>query len=208
VRAIRRVLRGQFGRPTGLCGSVAGGIMARRRSNNERIGWTIGLLDVRPTDRILEVGFGPGVAIARLSALARDGFVAGIDHSDVMVRQASRRNQRAVREGRVALRLGSAADPPSFGERFDKIFTINSIHFWPEPLECLRRLRALLEPGGTIAVTIQPRSRYATAATTAAIGQELVSSLGRAGFAGCRLEIAAIGPVGAACVLGSAPDTE
>jgi SAM-dependent methyltransferase len=202
VQTIRRFLRAQFGRPTGVWGGMAGRIMAHRSSNNERIRWTLGLLDIQPGDRILEIGFGPGVAIAQASALAADGFVAGIDHSEVMVRQAARRNGEALRHGRVALRLGSAMNLPTFDQPFDKIFTINSIHFWSEPVDCLRALGRLLRPGGLLAVTIQPRSRRATPETTKVIGEELVMKLERAGFSPCRLEIKAAQPVAVACALG------
>ena len=159
VRTVRRFLRAQFGRPEGVWGSVAGRIMARTPSNNERIQWTLELLDIKPSDRILEIGFGPGVAIALASKLAPNGFVAGVDHSEVMVRQASKRNAQALREGRARLLLGSATTLPRFDAPFDKIFTINSIHFWSKPVDCLRQLRGMLKPGGLIAVTVQPRSR-------------------------------------------------
>jgi len=198
----RRFLRAQFGRPTGFWGNVVGRIMARTPSNNDRIHWTISLLDVKPHDRLLEVGFGPGIAIQLLSRIAVDGFVAGCDHSEVMLRQASKRNAKAIRDGKVMLRLGSASDLPAFEKSFDKIFTINSIHFWTDPIDCLRGLRTLLRPGGLIAVTIQPRSRSATDATTQLIGEEVVTNLQKAGFSHCRLDIRKTAPVSVACALG------
>ena len=139
--------------------------MSRTRSNHERAQWTISLLGIKPHDRILEIGFGPGIAIELASRLAGDGRVVGLDHSEVMLRQATRRNASAVRNGRVELHLGSVAELPRFEEPFDKVFTINSIHFWEEPLERLKELRRVLKPGGMIAVTLQPRSRNATGAT-------------------------------------------
>jgi SAM-dependent methyltransferase len=199
---IRRFLRAQFGRPTGFWGNIAGKIMARAPSNQERIQWTIALLDIKPDDRILEIGFGPGVAIELASKIASEGFIAGVDHSEVMVRQASRRNDRAIRGGKVMLRLGSVANLPKFNESFDKIFTINSIHFWHEPIDCLKELWKLLRPGGLIAVTIQPRSRSATDATTKEIGEEVTMNLKRAGFSQCKLEIRQIKPVSVACAIG------
>ena len=66
-QAIRRLSRAQFGRPTGFLGSIVGHIMARTPSNLERIQWTLSLLDVKPADRVLEVGIGPGVAIELVS---------------------------------------------------------------------------------------------------------------------------------------------
>ena len=73
--------------------------MAYRPSNQDRIRWTISLLNIKPDDRLLEIGFGPGFAIELVSKITSEGFVAGIDHSEVMVRQASKRNARAIREG-------------------------------------------------------------------------------------------------------------
>jgi SAM-dependent methyltransferase len=196
-------LRTQFGRPAGVLGSLAGRIMAATPSNNDRIRWTLDLLDIRPSDRILEIGFGPGVAIAAASRLAYRGFVAGVDHSGVMVRQAAKRNAARLREGRVALLQGTAEELPGFGGSFDKIFTINSIHFWREPIASLRQLRERLTPGGLIAITLQPRSRTATDATAAAIGKELVDDLERAGFSHCRLETRSAKPAPILCALGT-----
>jgi SAM-dependent methyltransferase len=199
---LKRFLRAQFGRPAGLLGHLVGRIMVRTPSNMERIRWTLSLLNVRPTDRVLEIGFGPGIAIELVSKVVRAGCVVGLDHSDVMVRQAGRRNAEAIRAGRVELRHGSVSDLPAFGRLFDRIFTINSIHFWHEPIECLKALRLALKPGGMIAVTIQPRSRAATDETTKLIGEEVVANLARAGFTQCRLEIRDTKPVATACAIG------
>lgn len=198
---VRNVLRKQFGQPTGLVGRVAGFVMSRTSSNLERIEWTLSLLDVKPNDRILEVGFGPGIAIELAAKLAPQGVVAGIDHSDEMVRLASRRNAAAVRAGRVLIARASASDPPAFDAPFDKIFTINSIHFWNDPVDCLARLRRLLRPGGTIAVTLQPRMRTATDDTAAALGAEIAEKMKRAGFSKCEVKLKKIAPVAVACVL-------
>jgi ubiquinone/menaquinone biosynthesis C-methylase UbiE len=71
--------------------------MAHRGSNRQRNLWVVSLLDVQPTDRVLEIGFGPGLAIAELARRATRGHIYGIDHSEVMVRQASKRNAAAIR---------------------------------------------------------------------------------------------------------------
>jgi SAM-dependent methyltransferase len=199
---LKRFLRAQFGRPAGLWGYLVGRIMVRTPSNMERIRWTLSLMNVRSRDRVLEIGFGPGMAIEILSQIVREGSIVGLDHSDVMVRQAGRRNAHAIRAGRIELRHGSVSDLPAFGQPFDKIFTINSIHFWLDPVECLKSLRMALKPGGLIAVTIQPRSRAATDATAKVIGEEVVANLTRAGFNQCRLEIRDTKPVATACAIG------
>lgn len=201
LRMLRRLARAQFGRPTGLLGGIAGFIMASRRSNLDRIRWTLSLLEIKPSDRVLEVGFGPGVAIAELGKTVTDGSIAGIDHSDEMLRQATRRNAQAVKDGRVVLAQASATTPPAFDRPFDKIFTINSIHFWNDPIECLKKLRGLLRPGGVMAVTLQPRTRAATDGTTAILGEEIAEKLKHAGFSRCDVKIRKTGSVAIACVL-------
>ena len=71
----------------------------------------VALLDVQPQDHILEIGFGPGLVIRELARRATDGFVLGIDRSEVMVRQAAVRNRRCrPRSSRVATRSAWTCD--------------------------------------------------------------------------------------------------
>ena len=200
-----RVLRGvvrQFGHPRGLPGHVVGGVMAQRSSNRRRNLWAVSLLDVQAADRVLEVGFGPGVAINELARLAHHGAVYGIDHSDVMVRQASRRNRAAVRSGLVDLRLGSVDDLPAFAEPLDKIVAVNSLGFWPEPRERLKELRGLLRPDGQIAIASQPRCPGATRETSERAACEIKALLEEAGFSQTRVETLDLNPP-VVCVLGT-----
>src|SRR6266542_6991504 len=57
-RKIARRVVPYFTDPHGLGGSAAGWIMAHRSSNVRRSRWAVGLLDVQPTDQVLEIGFG------------------------------------------------------------------------------------------------------------------------------------------------------
>src|ERR1700761_321475 len=119
VRALDRDVVGQGHHPRGAAGSVTGWVFAHRPSNRQRNRWVVSLLDVRPADQVLEIGFGPGLAVAAL-VRAGAGHVYGIDHSSVMVRQASRRNAAAIRADRVTL-TEAAVDqlPPALGGPFD-----------------------------------------------------------------------------------------
>lgn len=71
-------------------------------------------MDVQPSDRVLEIGFGPGIAVREIARRATRGQVVGIDRSAVMCAQAARRNAAAIRAGRVSLTVASIDDhPPS-----------------------------------------------------------------------------------------------
>src|SRR5438477_6922689 len=94
--------------------------------------WTVALLDAQPADRILEIGFGPGIAIEALARVVTRGHVVGIDYSHAMVAAASRRNGPAIRAGYVALQYGEAARLPFSNAAFDKAYGIHTIYFWPD----------------------------------------------------------------------------
>ena len=119
MRSPRDTLVAQFGNPNGFLGRVAGFIMRFRSSNRERNRRTLTLLGIQPEDEVLEIGFGPGLAIELPSQLAHRGKVVGIDHSELMLRQAGRRNAKAIATGRVELSLGSADHLPDFATRLD-----------------------------------------------------------------------------------------
>jgi SAM-dependent methyltransferase len=108
---------------------------------------------------VLEIGFGPGLAIAEAARRASAGKVCGIDRSELMLKQAVRRNRKAVDARRADLRLGAAEHLPEFGVHFDKVFAVNVFMFWGDPDVVLRGLRGQMSAGRTIALTLQPRSK-------------------------------------------------
>jgi len=200
--AVRRWAVSQFRRPTGFWGGVAGRIMARRASNRERSRWTVALLDVQPADWVLEIGFGPGLALGWAAEKASAGLVMGVDHSEVMLRQAARRHARAIEEGHVVLQLGAVERMPDLGVGFDRILAVNVAQFWAQPAAPLRGLRERLRPGGRIALTVQPRNRGATEADATRTGERLAAALREAGFRNVRVERLPLRPVSAVCALG------
>jgi SAM-dependent methyltransferase len=79
------ILMRMFGCPQGFLGRLGGRVMAR--TNRNCASWVAGLLDVQPNDKVLEVGFGPGIAIKLLTRLATGGYIFGVDPSEEMVAQ-------------------------------------------------------------------------------------------------------------------------
>lgn len=191
----------QFRRPQGLFGYLAGWIMATRPSNLQRNRWTVGLLDVQPRDRVLEIGFGPGVAIEACALRATDGKVLGLDHSELMNRMAASRNRKAIDEGRVELRLGTLATLGAADGLFDKMISVNCAQFWDDPAGALLALQDRLAPGGTLALTYQPRHPGATNADADKFADRVTTQAIEAGFSSSRKEKLDLKPIGAVCVL-------
>jgi ubiquinone/menaquinone biosynthesis C-methylase UbiE len=192
----------QFGNPRGALGHLAGWVMGRRSSNVRRSRWAVDLLDIQAGDRLLEVGCGPGVAIA--AAATPGATVVGVDRSAVMIGQARRRNRRAVRAGGVELHTGRVEDLPAFDEPFDKALAVNTVGHWNDPIGGLTSLRRVLRSGGSIAVVTQPRGAGATAADSRAAADETARLLGAAGFGEVHIEMLDLDPP-AVCALATNP---
>lgn len=188
---LARYIGGQYRRPGGILGQIAGNRMAQQHAPENA--WTVTLLNVQPIDHILEIGFGPGIAIQRAAVLTTRGYVAGIDFSRAMVRAASRRNAAALKTGRVNLRYGEAARLPFADNAFDKAFSIHSLYFWPDPLRALTEARRVLKAGGMLALTFLPREKWPGADDGGEYckvysGDDVIQLLLNAGFSSAHIE--------------------
>jgi ubiquinone/menaquinone biosynthesis C-methylase UbiE len=131
--------------------------LANRQPNRA----AIDALDIAPNETVLELGFGPGDALAALVARASRGRVLGIDHSAAMLAQAERRNHRAIAAGRMKLRLGRFDALPWPAEYVDKIVAVNVVYFFRADGAELREARRVLRPGGRVALFAADRSAMA-----------------------------------------------
>lgn len=113
-----------------------------------RIAWAVELLDLEPTDRVLEIGCGPGVAASLVAARLTDGTMTAIDRSPTAMARAAARNADHVRSGRLTLRQSTLA-AFSTDQRFDKAFAVNVNVFWTTPAapECAALRGALVADG-------------------------------------------------------------
>jgi ubiquinone/menaquinone biosynthesis C-methylase UbiE len=126
-------------------------------TNAECGAWVIDLLEVDPRDSLLEVGFGPGVTIERLSNLVV-GHIAGIDPSPEMIAQTRRRKLGAIRSGRIELRQGTVDRLPFDDDVFDKALAINSMQVSPDAVAGLREMRRVMKSTARIALGFTPYS--------------------------------------------------
>jgi SAM-dependent methyltransferase len=151
---IARAINRQAASPIGWFGRLLGQIWRREhaRLNVE----VLDQLDIRAGQVVLEVGSGPGEALAEASRRARGGRVVGIDVSDIMVSIARRRNRRAVARGEVDVRVGDIASVELDGSSFDRIFSVHSIYFWREVDAVLAKLAGALSPGGKLVLAFRP----------------------------------------------------
>jgi ubiquinone/menaquinone biosynthesis C-methylase UbiE len=122
--------------------------------------WTANLMDVQPDDDVLEVGFGNGANIALLAERASNGQVAGAEISKTAVEMASRRNARAISEGRVTLHQAAGGALPFDDDAFDKACTVATMYVIADPSAVFKEMHRVLRPGGLAAVTFPVREKF------------------------------------------------
>jgi SAM-dependent methyltransferase len=137
--------------PTGAIGRLIGERM--RRQHAPETEWSVDLLDLQPTDRVLEIGFGAGRGLALALRQAIQGRVTGMDLSATMIQAALRRNRAALACGRLTLLRGDIARLPFGNRQFDKILSIHTLYFWPDPHAICHNLIKLLAHGGRLVST-------------------------------------------------------
>lgn len=152
---LKQIIIGQFGKPTGVFGRFVGWLLSFK--NNDRVRWTFEKLQARPDDILLEVGYGPGVTLKKVANILTTGFIAGIDHSEIMLEQASRRNREQIEQGKVKLECGTVWDLEYPENHFNIIYGSNVHFFWEDPAKEFKQLVSFLKPGGRLVMVFQPR---------------------------------------------------
>ena len=193
----------QFHRPSGILGRLAGWVMAHRSSNLERNQWTLDLLRLKSTDRVLELGPGPGVTLGLICEQITSGLAVGVDHSATMLASCGKHNRQAIQDGRLKLIQADFTDLPELPGPFDRIIAVNSLQFDGMSQETLQSIVARLAPEGQLAVTFQPRGKTPSRDKALAFADRLTQLLAKAGLTSARVEELPMTPVPAICVLAS-----
>jgi SAM-dependent methyltransferase len=122
----------------------------------EHVRWAVEALDPGPDELLLEIGCGPGVAVALLCERLVGGRIVAIDRSATAIGRAERRNAKHIATGKailktVALERLEPSDVLTGGERFDRVFALNVNLFWVRsPVRELELIKGMLGPGGAL----------------------------------------------------------
>ena len=135
----------QFGKPTGLAGNFSTFIM--NIMNQKQYKAVLQKLNVEKNDAILDVGYGNGYLLSKLAKGSEARFW-GIDISEDMRSVASQRNREFIEKGNMNLSLGDITGTDFESGFFDKIYTVNTIYFWPNVDSGFTEIARILKPGG------------------------------------------------------------
>jgi SAM-dependent methyltransferase len=167
---------------------------------SERFVWAVDTLEVRPADRLLEIGCGHGVAVSLVCERLTTGTITGIDRSPKMIQMAARRNREHVDAGRAVLEAVALEDADLGDRRFDKIFAFNVAPFWLQAEAALGAVREHLAGDG--AVYLFWDARHSAPGRARELGNVLADRLREGGFSVDRVLVADLRPVPAVCAIG------
>ena len=171
-------LEAQRADPHGLAGWLVARLLLLQPAARARIRWAVSLLELKPADRVLDVGIGPGYSTGLIAATVPEGLVVGVDRSALMTAIARRRLRRYLRLRKVTLVCADVADLPRFDVSFDKVVSVDALNLESES-GALSRVRERMTPGGRIVVLVQPRTEGTGAQ---ALGSLIAERLQAAGF--------------------------
>jgi|SRR5690606_17900231 len=109
-------------------------------------------------EKVLELGHGNGGHLPYLLQQAADIQYFGLELSPLMQQVAAKANQDYVEQQRASFHLYDGTRPPFEDEQFDKIFSVNTVYFWPEPSGLIAELYRVLKKEGVLALTIAHKS--------------------------------------------------
>ena len=126
------------------------------RTIPERYVWAVEILDVQPSDVILEIGCGYGHSISLICERLSTGKLMAIDRSETMASAASQSYIGLIETGKAEIFHRDLLDRALPDSSFDKIFLFNINVFWMDPVSELVEIRRLLTPNGRFFLFHQP----------------------------------------------------
>jgi ubiquinone/menaquinone biosynthesis C-methylase UbiE len=144
---LRELIASQFKKPTGLFGIFSSNKMIKNNQKNyDRL---ISDLALTPQDKLLEIGYGPGIGLQIIAERCSTCTIYGIDFSKLMYKRASKYNKQYIDGGRMELKHGDFLTMPVSQADYDKIFCLNVVYFWNELNTPFKKVFSLLKNGGS-----------------------------------------------------------
>ncbi|MCJ7935440.1 MAG: class I SAM-dependent methyltransferase [Chryseobacterium sp.] len=148
-----KILAQNLANPQGEKGIEIGEMM-----NATNIGMTlesIKTLLIEDDQHILEIGHGNAGHLKSMLGLAQNIKYTGVDISETMHQEARRLNKEFENQAEFILYEGRKL--PFENQTFDKIFTVNTVYFWEDPVAFLNEIYRILKDDGTFVLTFGQR---------------------------------------------------
>lgn len=136
----------QFKKPGGLLGRLVSKLMIK--GNKHAYDTIIGEMQLTSEHKVLEIGYGPGAGIRDIFKKVSPAEFLGIDFSQLMFEKASKLNKAIIDSVKVKLLYGDFLTTQFEANHFDKVFCLNVVYFWEEPVVPFKKIWSLLKEDG------------------------------------------------------------
>lgn len=136
------------------------GIMVAEKLNETNVhitNFTYDCVAPREGQTILEIGFGNGKLMPALFDKAKNFKLVGIELSEDMINVGNTFLISWIRNGLIELLPASVENMPFEDNTFDAVCTINTLYFWPDPINDAKEVLRVLKPGGKVFIAIRPK---------------------------------------------------
>lgn len=133
---------------------------------------------LEPGMDIVDIGCGPGSAVAAAALRVGNGSAVGIDISPEFVEIARHRHRTRAN---ASFQVGRAEALPFDDDSFDVAWSIHSVHHWQDSRAGMTEAHRVLHPGGTFLIVerFAPKRPWGIDGSRA---ETLAAELKRAGF--------------------------
>ena len=132
----------QFGNPHGFIGKICCVIM--NVINRAMYKKTVSLLDIEPDESVLDIGYGNGYLLELIYKKTKANLY-GIDISEDMKIQATKRNKKPLNDGKLFLGIGDCCNLKYTDDFFSAVTSINTVYFWTDTLKGLVEIHRILK---------------------------------------------------------------
>ena len=149
-------LASQLSHPSGEKGLEIAEMMNETNSGMTKN--AISNLKLTSGDAILELGHGNAGHLNFLFSFSERIHYTGLEISTLMNQEARQRNKNLIEAQKATFVLYDGKQIPLPDNQFDKLFTVNTLYFWKNPVEMLTELSRILKPKALFSLTFAHRS--------------------------------------------------
>jgi SAM-dependent methyltransferase len=147
IMSLAKFLIKQCRKPNGWHGRIT--LRNMNLGHAQLTAWGLKHVSVQSRDTILDLGCGGGATVARLTAIAPEGKVYGVDYSKESVAASRKLNSERIAGGHAEILLASVSHLPFPDRTFDLVTAVETHYFWPDLMADMEEILRVLKPGGT-----------------------------------------------------------
>lgn len=138
------------------CPSGENGLAVAKQMNVSNFSMTLATiqgLGLTKGQLVLELGHGNAGHLTKILEQAPELHYFGLEISELMKKEAERKNEELVKAGTATFSLYDGVKLPFDDNVFDVIFTVNTLYFWVDPIQLLNELHRVLKVGQACYIT-------------------------------------------------------